>query len=90
MQCVYHSHAFDIATQYKTAMTEGRFWGQHFGFDLHPDPKGTIAALDARDRAYAVRMGAGPKPEAASADQPRDHRGPRGGLQGLLGGRATL
>lgn len=58
---VYHSHAFDLETHYKTAMTEGRFWGQFFGFNLHPDPNVDIAAMDDRDQAYSISAGAGAK-----------------------------
>ena len=54
---VYHSHALDFESHYKTSMTEGRFWGQHFGYDLHPNPKEAIAAMDARDRAFAIQAG---------------------------------
>ncbi|GJE40203.1 D-inositol-3-phosphate glycosyltransferase [Methylobacterium persicinum] len=55
---VFHSHAFDLENHTKTATTEGQFWGQYFGFDLHPDATAAIAAMDARDRAYAIRAGA--------------------------------
>lgn len=55
---VYHSHAFDLEGQTKTAFTEGRFWGHYFGYDLHPDPKEAVAVMNARDRAYALRAGA--------------------------------
>lgn len=58
---VYHSHALDLESHYKTSMTEGRFWGQHFGFDLHPNPKEAIAVMDARDRAYAIQAGVAAK-----------------------------
>ncbi|WP_162560617.1 rhamnan synthesis F family protein [Methylobacterium durans] len=51
---VYHSHKFDLKTQYKTSMTEGKFWAEQFGINLHPDPEAAIAAMNARDQAFAI------------------------------------
>lgn len=51
---VYHSHAFDAAAQTAVSVTEGRFWAERFGIDLHPDPAGAIAGANARDESYAL------------------------------------
>lgn len=53
---VYHSHAFDLSHQYSVSATEGRFWGEHFGIDLHADPEASILAMNERDRAFAVEQ----------------------------------
>ena len=54
---VYHSHAFTPQQQYKVAATEGKFWAEHFGIRLHEDAEAAIAAMDARDRDFALRNG---------------------------------
>ncbi|NEU13345.1 glycosyltransferase [Methylobacterium sp. BTF04] len=54
---VFHSHSFDVKAQTKVSRTEGAFWATQFGIDLHPDPKGALAALNARDMAYAIEKG---------------------------------
>ncbi|MDB5511040.1 MAG: hypothetical protein JWR08_523 [Enterovirga sp.] len=54
---VYHSHAFDLAAQEAVSVTEGRFWAERFGIDVHPDPAAAIAGADARDAAYAAANG---------------------------------
>lgn len=53
---VYHSHSFSLSQQYSVSATEGRFWGKHFGIDLHPDVERSIASMNERDRAYALDM----------------------------------
>lgn len=53
---VYHSHSFSLSQQYSVSVTEGRFWGRHFGIDLHPDVESSIASMNERDRAYALEM----------------------------------
>ena len=54
---VYHSHAFDETQQYAVATTEGRFWAEHFGIDLHPDVDAAIYAMNERDREFAQQAG---------------------------------
>lgn len=54
---VYHSHAFDMRHHYAVSSTEGQFWAERFGIDLHPDPSAAIAAMNARDSAYALQEG---------------------------------
>lgn len=50
---VFHSHDFEGKSTYSAARAEGRFWKEHFGFDLHGDPQADIDMLIARDTAYA-------------------------------------
>ena len=50
---VYHSHAFDAATQFRTCETEGRFWADHFGVRLHQDAGAEITGANRRDQAFA-------------------------------------
>ncbi|MCJ2027831.1 glycosyltransferase [Methylobacterium sp. J-043] len=54
---VYHSHAFDLRQQYSVSATEGRFWAEHFGLQLHENADAAIFDLDERDRAFALRNG---------------------------------
>lgn len=54
---VLHSHPIALKRHGATSLTEGEFWGRHFGFDLHPKPKAAIAAMDARDEDFALRSG---------------------------------
>ena len=54
---VYHSHALGPDDQYRVSFTEGRFWAERFGLDLHPDPEVAVAALNDRDHIFALRNG---------------------------------
>jgi glycosyltransferase involved in cell wall biosynthesis len=54
---VYHSHALSPEQQYQVSFTEGRFWAERFGLDLHPDPEAALAASNDRDQAFALQEG---------------------------------
>lgn len=54
---VYHSHEFTPERQFSTSATEGAFWAEEFGLNLHPDEAGTIAAMNDRDETYAMTRG---------------------------------
>lgn len=50
---VYHSHSFDLGHQYSVSVTEGRFWGEHFGIDFHSETEASISSMNERDRVFA-------------------------------------
>ena len=50
---VYHSHAFDDARIFKTAVTEGEFWANFFGIRLVADIDDALAHAKKRNMEYA-------------------------------------
>ncbi|MDH0117653.1 glycosyltransferase [Rhizobium pusense] len=57
---VFHSHDFPTKRLFKAAMEEGAFWMKEFGIELHGDLKAAIEAMNARDRAFALKHGIAP------------------------------
>ncbi len=54
---VYHSHDLSDRLLYKTAVTEGRFWGREFGIRLNHDLDAAISQANARDKSFARALG---------------------------------
>ncbi|KQO73991.1 hypothetical protein ASF20_01340 [Methylobacterium sp. Leaf88] len=54
---VYHSHAFDATQQHTVSATEGQFWAERFGIELHPDAEAAVMGMNERDRAFALETG---------------------------------
>jgi hypothetical protein len=57
--CVLHSHDYDEASRFERSRIEGRWFRDHFGYDMVPvDPEALIARMNAGDESWGVRNGA--------------------------------
>ncbi|ARN81093.1 hypothetical protein B1812_08405 [Methylocystis bryophila] len=51
---VYHSHEWDLRKSEEWYSIEGRFWMEHFGFDIAGDADAHLGQWNVRDRLFAI------------------------------------